>query len=210
MPREATAILQRLTEVEARLQEKADLEVAAKRQAVAKILEQHSVRETRSGNIEAAVELQRLAKEFQAASSAKSSRQLGFVPDSGSMRIKIQIDGLSWLLIGKTHLWLSHEGGLDKPAGRHLGEFPTTIDGEEWMPVWQGRITKRRQLKVPIPVDSEDFKLKARLRSGRGKVEVEEQPSSENGYVAKIRMADVNENGEYFGSSDWMEFRLTW
>ncbi len=211
LPREAAQILERLQQAETQIQAKADAQIREKRQAVGKILEQHASRETRAGNLTAAVELKKMAAKFQDSGEEKPQRGRlpGFIPNSGSMKVKIQIDGTSWMLVSKTHLWLSHDRGIGAPAGRHGGEYPTTIDSTEWMPEWQGKITERWEMPEPMPVDSGRFELRARLRSGRGMVEVEQQPSKENGYIAKIRMSDERE-GRRFSGSDWMEFRLTW
>ena len=210
LPREAALILERLQAFEDKIEAQAQAKIAAKRAAVGKVLAQHSTRETRAGNVQTATELKRLSDLMQPQKVAIPNNRLGRDNSSGSLSVKIQIDGRSWMLISKEHLWLSHEDGMGAPAGEHQGSFSTTLGTEEWKPVWSGNVTNRKKLDLPLPVDAEGFELRARLRSGRGSVEVDQQPTAANGYIAKIRMSDVSPDGRKFSGSDWLEFRLTW
>lgn len=127
------------------------------------------------------------------------------------LKIRVQIDGVSHLLLRGSEIWFDHTKGTVAPPGRHGGEHPTHLDDEtEWKPVWSGKVTERFDAGIDLPVEGPPPRIHLRFNDGRGSAEVIEQPSAENDFTAKVEMRDGNKKKKGFFGSDWMEFRLKW
>ena len=128
-----------------------------------------------------------------------------------SLKVKVQIDGVSHLHLRGSEIWFDHSKGNASPPGRHQGEFPTYLeDKTEWLPTWTGRVTAPFDAGITLPTDGPQVVINLRFSEGRGHALVVQKPSQENDYVAIIEMRDEREGGGGFNSSDWMEFRLSW
>ncbi len=141
-------------------------------------------------------------------------RAKGFGVSEGKREItfKLQIDGLSYLMMKGSSIWYDHTKGVAAPPGRHKGEFPTYIDRDsEWKPVWEGKKTEPFNAGIRIPDSGPVVNMDLRNLDGRGFAKVVEQPSQENGYTAKIVLKDEDEKtGKRFFASDWIKFRIKW
>lgn len=127
------------------------------------------------------------------------------------LKIKVQMDGVSYLLIRGHEIWFDHTKGAWTAPGRHEGEFPTYLDDDiEWHPVWNGKVTERFDAGIDLPAEEPAARISLSFRKGRGTAEVIEQPSKGNDFTARIEMRDQSEEGKGFFGSDWMEFRLKW
>ena len=155
-------------------------------------------------------ELKRLRKEITEKRKVLASSAP--VRDRGDrdMVFRVQIDGTSFMYLKTDQLWLSHIGGNGSPAGRHEGNFPTSVDRKDWMPSWKDKVTAPLYLPTPIPFDEDDFSFSAKRLSGRGKVFILQQPSEDNDYTAKLEMSDLTDNGVRIFGHDWLVFQLSW
>jgi hypothetical protein len=128
-----------------------------------------------------------------------------------SLKCKVQVDGVSYLLLQGQHIWFDHTKGLNTPPGLHEGSFPTYFDDKiEWFPVWNGRITDRFQLALILPDSEPAPEIGIRHLDGRGYAEIVEQPSKSNDYTAKIQINDLTKDGGILWGSEWIEFELKW
>ncbi|MFK5922603.1 MAG: hypothetical protein QM496_10520 [Verrucomicrobiota bacterium] len=127
------------------------------------------------------------------------------------LKIKVQIDGLSHLFMRGSEIWFDHTEGIGAMAGRHGGDFSTTLDDSiEWKPIWNAKITERYDAGISLPTSGSPVSIHLRFSDGRGTAKVIEKPSQKNDYTAKIEMRDADKGGRRFLGSDWMEFRLKW
>jgi multidrug efflux pump subunit AcrA (membrane-fusion protein) len=126
------------------------------------------------------------------------------------LKVKVQVDGKSRLVLKDGKVWFDHTNGRASPPGRHEGEFPTYLnDKTEWKPVWTGSVTEPFAADFAFPADP-PAKIKLRMADGRGIAEVIQQPTPENAHTAIVELRDEKKNGGVFFGSDWMEFRLSW
>lgn len=155
-------------------------------------------------------ELEKLRKEI--AEKRKVLAATAPVRDKGDrdMVFRVQIDGTSFMYLKTDQLWLSHIDGNGHPAGKHQGNFPTSVDRKDWMPSWKDKVTAPLYLSTPIPFDEDNFSFSAKVLSGRGKVFILEQPSEDNDYTAKLEMSDLTDEGVRLFGHDWLVFELSW
>jgi multidrug efflux pump subunit AcrA (membrane-fusion protein) len=126
------------------------------------------------------------------------------------LKVKVQVDGKSRLVLKDGKVWFDHTNGRASPPGRHEGEFPTYLnDKTEWKPVWTGSVTEPFAADFAFPADP-PAKIKLRMADGRGIAEVIQQPTPENAHTAIVELRDEKKDGGVFFGSDWMEFRLSW
>lgn len=135
--------------------------------------------------------------------------------DLGGLReieMRVQVDGVSHLMLRGDEIWFDHSEGRAAAPGRHFGEFPTYLGGEdfEWMPEWEGDVTRPLDGNFGLPTDEPAPTVSIRNLRGRGYAEVVEQPSAANGYTARIAMRDETRSGRTFAGSEWIEFRIVW
>jgi len=129
---------------------------------------------------------------------------------ANALKVKVQVDGKSRLVLKDGKVWFDHTNGRASPPGRHEGEFPTYLnDKTEWKPVWTGSVTEPFAADFAFPADP-PAKIKLRMADGRGIAEVIQQPTPENTHTAIIELRDEKKDGGVFFGSDWMEFRLSW
>jgi len=129
---------------------------------------------------------------------------------ASALKVKVQVDGVTRLLLQDGKVWFDHTKGSASQPGRHEGEFPTYLnDKTEWKPVWKGAVTERFAADFGFS-RKEPVKIKLRMTDGRGAAEVVEQPSAQNDHTAIIELRDQNKDGGAFFGSDWLEFRLSW
>ena len=176
---------------------------------------------TRSEQLETAVRVKKLLEvelknyQSQSQSLAKGTdvRPIGS-PGSratpGKLEIRAQVDGMSHLYMRGSQIWYDHSEGSNAPVGRHGGDHPSEVNGEEWRPVWEGKRTRPLDLDVSLPKYDPPATVRSKVLDGRGTIVIVEQPSAENEYTLKVAMRDRNEAGKGFFGSEWLEFRLTW
>lgn len=134
----------------------------------------------------------------------------GSAAGAKDLKIKVQVDGVSRLVLKDGKVWFDHTNGRASPPGRHGGEFPTYLnDKTEWKPVWTGVVTEPFAADFAFPSDP-PAKIKLRMADGRGIAEVIQQPTVENAHTAIVELRDEKKDGGVFFGSDWMEFRLSW
>lgn len=129
---------------------------------------------------------------------------------ANALKVKVQVDGKSRLVLKDGKVWFDHTNGRASPPGRHEGDFPTYLnDKTEWKPVWTGSVTEPFAADFAFPAD-QPAKIKLRMADGRGIAEVIQQPSAENSNTAIVELRDEKKDGGVFFGSDWLEFRLSW
>jgi len=129
---------------------------------------------------------------------------------ASALKVKVQIDGISRLLLRDGKVWFDHTRGRAEPPGQHEGQFPTYLNDKiEWMPVWTGAITEPFATDFQFPKEK-PAEIKLRMSDGRGIAEVIQQPSARNDHTTIIELRDQNKDGGAFFGSDWIEFRLSW
>ena len=123
----------------------------------------------------------------------------------GSVQIKAFIDGTDTIKIRGNELWYEHHR-WDLP-GKWQGRFdePTTINGTEWKPQWDGLMSNRFQdLSPALPKKALENVTLTRLQ-GRGNVEIKAKPVKDNDYTLSIYIDDNQYNG-----AEWYEIRVEW
>ncbi len=126
------------------------------------------------------------------------------------LTVRVQVDGLSHMYLQGDKIWFDHTKGKASAPGRHNGEVTTVLNGEMWMPVWNGKVTEHHDCEIGLP-DSGDVKVTYRHKEGRGHAEVIEQPTEANNYTAKIELRDQDKRTDKgFWGSEFMEFDLRW
>ena len=136
--------------------------------------------------------------------------ELGGTAAATALKVKVQVDGISHLFLKDGEVWFDHSKGRASPPGRHQGNSPTLLnDKTNWMPLWNGSITKPFAVGFKFP-DEGDTKIHLRISAGRGTAEVIQQPSARNDHTAIVELRDQREDGTAFFGSDWLELRLSW
>ena len=159
------------------------------------------------------IELKKYQSERESPTGGDGLRPIGAFANKstpGRLEIRAQLDGRSHLYIRGKQIWYDHSEGKSAPVGRHGSDHPSEVNGEEWLPVWEGKRTRPLDIAETLSKSEPPPKIRATVLDGRGTVEVVEQPSAANKYTAKIEMRDQNKDGRGFYGSDWLEFRLTW
>ncbi|MCW4028475.1 MAG: carboxypeptidase regulatory-like domain-containing protein [Candidatus Bathyarchaeota archaeon] len=127
-------------------------------------------------------------------------------PYSGSTHVRAFIDGSDFMYIqfGGAIIWYEHRN-YDLPGlwdGHH--EF-TYIDGDTWTPDWTNYPYSDKYYS-PAPHPTADWTITSLdIDQAREEISIAEQPSSSNGYTAKILLNDDNRWG-----AEWYEFTLYW
>ena len=133
-----------------------------------------------------------------------SSLQLWGTPH-GSVQIKAFIDGSDTIKIRGNELWYEHQK-WDLP-GKWQGRFdePTTINGMEWKPEWNGLMSNRFQDFSPtLPKKALDQITLNKIQH-RGTVEITAKPNKENDYTLSIFFDD----NQYSGA-EWYDIKVEW
>jgi len=169
---------------------------------------------TREGRLDDALAVKREAQLVREEIGRVTALDPDPKPDERDREVKLrmQVDGVSHLLVRGDEIWYDHRNGRAAPPGRHQGEFPTYIDDDgEWMPEWEGSVTEPHDIGLGLPAGEPAPELHLRMSpEGRGHAEIVEQPSRENGYTARIELRDESRRGKRYFGSEWMEFRLWW
>lgn len=207
LPKDSADLLGKLDSYAKTEREAAERRIQEKASAVAKVLESHLERETKAGNLDEGIALRREIERLNSLVPPKKSVPAKFLPvaDSGHLKIKVEIDSYSELKLRGARIWFDHTRGSGALPGRHSGELPTEVDGKEWTPKWDGRVSDQYELDQAIPTDGltlTEFRIKK--LEGRGSVEVVDQPTEENDFTATFGLRDGG-NG-----AAWLEFRLSW
>ncbi len=170
-------------------------------------LDEMIVQFTQSGDLESARSAQQMIDSIPEAENETLFESKG----NSNLKIRVQVGGTSFLHVQKNQIWFDHTKGTYGVPGSFGGEFPTYInDKTEWMPTWDGRVSDRFEVDIDFPDSGEDVDIHVRNIDGRGYAKVEEQPSVDNQYTARIRLMDESEDGKEWTGTDWIEFRLSW
>ncbi len=127
----------------------------------------------------------------------------------GSIRIRVQVEGMSVVCISGDKIWFDHSGGSGSAPGLHKGEFATRLNGEDWTPEWEGKVSRKFDAEVGLPAAG-IVEMSCNHKKGRGHAKVLEQPSLENDYTAKVGLYDVGKKGKKFSSAQFIDFELSW
>ena len=120
--------------------------------------------------------------------------------ETGRLEVECWVDGRSHLVIRGDELWLEH---FDFVApGRHGGEKPTRIDGEEWWPTWTFdpdpddgthcggcRTEDSWTLEDPFPEEGE-VAVKIDVVESRSSTTLVQRPSASNDYTTVVEWDD--------------------
>ena len=106
-------------------------------------------------------------------------------------------------------VWFEHiNHGL---PGTWVGDFdnsgnePTLIDGVEWVPQWDGRISDAYTAEGGFLPAESDVWVSVRRLSARGRVVVVEWPRDDNDYTFTMMLDDDQQPG-----AAWYEVELLW
>lgn len=157
------------------------------------------------------LEQQALRGSTFSAPETRASAPVASGPRARSLKVRVQIDGMSHLHIAGDGIWFDHTRGNAAPPGRHQGDFPTYLnDRIEWRPEWEGKVTQRYPIALDLSSIGTRSEIHLRQSNGRGFAKVIQQPDPSNGHTAIVEMRDETPEGRLFNGSDWMEFRLSW
>ncbi len=129
-----------------------------------------------------------------------------------AMSFAIYVDGSDFVHIQGDKLWLVHEG-WDLPGGRAPALHPTRINGVEWVPNWNDKISDKYTLTTPLPQEGEPMLNIDILNNGeippqsdaKFNVRVTQAPTAANNYEALLYIDDLNIPGAH-----WFVFSLFW
>lgn len=123
----------------------------------------------------------------------------------GSIQIKAFIDGSDTIKIRGNELWYEHHQ-WDLP-GKWQDRFdePTTINGTDWKPQWDGLMSNRFQDFSPALPKKELKEITLTKIRGRGNIEITAKPAKENDYTLSILIDDNQYNG-----AEWYEIKVEW
>ena len=130
---------------------------------------------------------------------------------SATINVSAYIDGVSSLVFqGDTVYW--HHSAFAAPGRWSGNDFPTTINGNDWTPVWpeEGRndfcdcdSSSSSGLFEAIPSSAQIVTLDS--LDSPGPVTILEQPSSSNDYKLIVEFDDYNRGG-----ASWYNIKLTY
>lgn len=118
------------------------------------------------------------------------------------LRIKAFIDDRDFLKIRGSELWYEHISG-SLPGKWAKNNHVTHINGKEWMPKWNKKVSDPfKNLTPGLPV-KEHVNVKV-LKVENGQAVVVEQPSLENEYTLTLKLEELA------GGAHWMELTIGW
>ena len=113
-----------------------------------------------------------------------SNLQLWGTPH-GSIQIKAFIDGSDTIKVRGNQLWYEHNQ-WDLPGKWQDGfDEPTTINGTEWKPEWDGLISDRFEDFSPALPRKTLEQITVTKIQGRGNVDIKANPTKENDLIIK-------------------------
>ena len=152
--------------------------------------------------LKAVAELQseHTAREHEKTSRASSWR-LG-------LTIRVWIDGSVLVKVREDKVWFEHIShalpGTWVTDTDHTGNEPTVVNGVEWIPEWDGRISNAYTVEGGIwPLDV--WFVAPHVLSARGRVFVVEQASEDNDFTFTLMLDDDQQPG-----AAWYEVELRW
>ena len=105
------------------------------------------------------------------------------------LRIRALIDGADLIKISSSRLWYEHES-FDLPGKWHGHDEPTFVNGEKWVPVWDGKTSGPfESAKALLPLGP-GKRVQVDKVEVRGRAFVLEQPSEANDHTATIYLDD--------------------
>lgn len=152
--------------------------------------------------LKAVAELQseRTAREHAKTQRASSGRL--------ALTVRVWIDGSDLVKVRGDKVWFEHINhalpGTWAGATDRTGNEPTLVNGVEWIPEWDGRISNAYTVDGGIwPLDV--WHVSFIEVSARGRVFVVEQASEDNDYTFALMLDDDQHSG-----AAWYEIQLLW
>ncbi|MEM9018355.1 MAG: hypothetical protein AAGC68_15180, partial [Verrucomicrobiota bacterium] len=133
---------------------------------------------TRAGRIDEAVVARGKKEEVMDSMAAAVVVPKIPVRTTGELRIKVDIPHYSELKVRGAEVWHDHTNGQGALPGLREDPLPTYVEGDSWMPKWEGKTTARYPLEFSLPL--EEFTAAIDKRRGRGTITLVEQPTEEN------------------------------
>lgn len=114
------------------------------------------------------------------------------------VRIKVLVDGSGTIRLCDGKLWYE-VNSYATPVE------PITVNGADWRPMWKMNISDPYdQFTPPLPTLKGKKAIFKKL-SGRGPIQIKEQPNAENGYTLSVFLNDTAQ-----WDADWYEVELRW
>lgn len=129
-----------------------------------------------------------------------------------AMSMAIYVDGSDFVHIQGDKLWLVHEG-WELPGGKGDALRPTRINGVEWIPGWNDKVSEKTTLTTPLPQEGESVLNIDLLNNGdipaqsdaKFNVRIMQEPTADNNHEAVLYIDDLNVPGAH-----WFIFSLSW
>lgn len=147
--------------------------------------------------------VQALIDTLASSKTAPSALQAG----AAETKMRMALDMVLTLCVRGNEAWFDQSGergGGFTPGRNSQKDNPITLDGKDFFPTWINSVSSRMKMDSFTIPTNRLVDVRAVHTSGRGTVEVTEQPSPDNQYTVKLVMKDIG------ASWDWIEFRLAW
>ncbi len=126
-----------------------------------------------------------------------------------AMTMRALIDGSDLVKVRGDKVWYEHIShslpGAWVGDTDHTGNEPTVVNGVEWIPQWDGRISDAYTAEGGFLPAERDVHVAVRVISVRGRVVKVEHPSEDNDYTFTMMLDDDQQSG-----AAWYEVQLDW
>jgi hypothetical protein len=113
-----------------------------------------------------------------------------------TVTFKAFVDGVDVVKLSGKNLWIEHL--YDQLPSR------MSINGKKWNPVWDKNTSANYELNPAFKPSNADS-VKLTKRTGRGAINIMEEPTPGNDETLVIRVDDGG-----IGGADWYEFTVSW
>ena len=124
------------------------------------------------------------------------------------LSIGLWVDGTSLVKVRGETIWIEHisgaRPGVRSTRAHHTESAPIMVNGAEWSPVWNGRVSQAHTVAGGVwPVGV--WFVAINTLSARGRVVTVGQASEENDYTFTLMLDDAQHSGP-----GWYEVELRW
>lgn len=123
--------------------------------------------------------------------------------EQGKLSFRGYIDGSDILHIQGKRVWFEHRH-YNRPGAKGGEVLPILINGKEWAPRWDGKISSPFLLESPLP-DGIPLELSIEPILVRGSVTIHAHPAPANEFALALLIDDNANPG-----GGWYEFILHW